>query len=425
MNHELIIESIKRLLTKSSDVTFDNLAINASIILENQDDVEFIKSYYNGEDVAIDENGATFRVKENASIVLNAKINYLLTPRKTDYHSASYQSFLATCLGDESINVSNLFVYEDWYYNIRSNDVLKLPYLIEIMEFIRHLQKQYYNTSQQKIVMFAKSYCEISLEAKEYSKYLKVVDLFNTDTEAYAYFDKLIKWLSSNSSSDDDNIKKSLLVHENERFTILASEIYDLVIDTEAKERIFKVLNSSETLYKSVMQKYALYLDDFKYSKFNEKLTKFANDFLEKVNKNISDLQTQVLAIPMASALLATFKPDSKLLWVTFLAFLIYSLMVLYTTFQQSFNLLTLENQIKDFKKTYVKENDELKEKWNKETHPIFKKICWHKWYMRFVLGFILIVCGVCIYNLANMDESLFIIYLIQELSHNLFNITA
>lgn len=96
MNHELIIESIKRLLTKSSDVTFDNLAINASIILENQDDVEFIKSYYNGEDVAIDENGATFRVKENASIVLNAKINYLLTPRKTDYHSASYQSFLAT-----------------------------------------------------------------------------------------------------------------------------------------------------------------------------------------------------------------------------------------------------------------------------------------------------------------------------------------
>ena len=126
MNHELIIASIKRLLTKSSDVSFDNLAINASIILENQDDVNFIKSYSNGEDIAIDEDGAIFRIKENASIVLNAKINYSLTPKKTDYHSASYQSLLATCLGDESINVSNLFLYEDWYYNIQSNDILKL-----------------------------------------------------------------------------------------------------------------------------------------------------------------------------------------------------------------------------------------------------------------------------------------------------------
>lgn len=419
MNHELIIASIKRLLTKSSDVSFDNLAINASIILENQDDVNFIKSYSNGEDIAIDEDGAIFRIKENASIVLNAKINYSLTPKKTDYHSASYQSLLATCLGDESINVSNLFLYEDWYYNIQSNDILKLPYLIEIIEFIRHLQKQYYNTSQQKIVIFSKSYCEIPLEAKEYLKYLKVVDLFSTNREAYSYFDNLTKWLNSSPSSNDDNIKKSLLVHENERFTILASEIYDLVIDSEAKERIFKVLSSSETLYKSVMQKYALYLDDFKYSKFNEKLTKFANDFLEKVNKNISDLQTQVLAIPMASALLATFKPDSKLLWVTFLGFLIYSLMVLYTTFQQSYNLLTLKNQINDFKDTYVKENEELKEKWDKETALIFKKIKWHEWYMRFVLGFILIVCGICIYNLVNMDESLFIIYLIHEMSNN------
>lgn len=426
MSQETVISNLKNLIMGSSTVSFSDQTIEGSITLDSQQKINLIESLMSGDNPAIQENGATFRLKESFDVRLGESIIFVLTIRKTAYHFASYQSFIQNCLTDNALESQTIMLYEDFYENLNNINYLKQPYLVEIIDFVHYLKKQYYTTNEEQFVIFAKSSCEIPIEKRAFLKYLDIVELYKSQSSTHEYFKKINDWLRAIPSNNlNEDIKKSLLVHEEERRTILAGEIYDLVIYEALQERIFKILMNSESLYKGVIHKYALYLDDFKYSKFNEKLTKFANDFLEKVNKNISDLQTQVLAIPMASALLATFKPDSKLLWVTFLAFLIYSLMVLYTTFQQSFNLLTLENQIKDFKKTYVKENDELKEKWNKETHPIFKKICWHKWYMRFVLGFILIVCGVCIYNLANMDESLFIIYLIQELSHNLFNITA
>lgn len=389
--------SLERLLKNSTDASFDEERIKGSIRLNSQSDVELIQSFENGE-----FSGISFQTP-SLSYAIGNEINYTLSLHYDENQYASYQNFLQHHLEKKSFNFTSLdyIIYEEFYLKNKDENYISLDiYLTNIIEFIQCLSSKYYYRDNQ-IIIFAKNHCEIPIQKNDYQNYLDIAKNYSENQHLLGSLLKFSQWLNSKNEIEDEALKKSLAVHESERYAIAASEFVDYLTTYEKPDRIFKLLKNIDSIFQSTLTKYFLYLDDFKYSKFNDKIAKHADDFLLKVNKVISDLQNQILAIPMAAAILATFKPNTPLNIFIYIAFFIYSAMVFYATSQQTYNLKQITNQINEF----IEENKiplTLVEKWNKEIYPINQKIKWHWFYLIIVYLFIIAVMIICAYKLSS-----------------------
>lgn len=389
--------SIEKLLKNSTDASFEEERIKGSIRLNSESDVKLIEDFENGEFF-----GVSFQ-NPSLSYTIGDEINYTLSLHYSENHYASYQNFLQHHLEKSGFNFDKFdyIIYEEFYLKNKNEKYISLSsYLINIIEFIQCLSSKYYHRDNQ-IIIFAKNHCEIPIQKNDYKKYLDVAKDYSENQNLLDSLLNLSQWLNSKHEIEDEALKKSLAVHESERYTIAASEFVDYLTTYEKLDRIFKLLKNIDSIFQSTLTKYFLYLDDFKYSKFNDKIAKYADDFLLKVNKVISDLQSQILAIPMAAAVLATFKPNTSLNVFIYISFFIYSAMVFYATSQQSFNLKQITNQINEF----IEENkipSTLVEKWNKEISPINQKIKWHWYYLVIVYLFIITVMVICAYKLSS-----------------------
>lgn len=392
-----IKNDIEELLKKSLNVSFIEEHIKGSIVLENLVDVNLIERFESGIHTTITFQTPALIYKVGDTISFNLSFLYI------ENHYASYQNFIKHNLdiSNSLPDIKNLIIYEDLYKVNQDQSYISLKKsLYSIINFIVCLSTKYYNRDHQ-IIIFSKNHCEIPIQPNNYEKYLELSQKYTTNQSIQNSLNKFHLWLNTTSNSDDDNIKKSLAVHEIERYAIAASEFIDNLITYNKNDRIFNLLSNIDIIYQSTLAKYNLYLDDFKYSKFNDKISKYVDEFLIKVNKIIADLQTQILAIPMAAAVLATFKPDTSLNLFIYLAFLIYSIMVFYATSQQTYNLVQVKEQIK----TFVSDNKiprDLEEKWSKEILPIKKKIFWHYIYIIFIFLFIIGVIFVCTLKLSS-----------------------
>lgn len=220
--------------------------------------------------------------------------------------------------------------------------------------------------------------------------------------------------MSSENNSNDENLTKALGVHQSERYSIAASEFIDNLITLDKNERVFNLLKNIDTIYQSILSKYSLYLDDFKFSKFTDKITKYSEDFLNKVNKVITDLQSQILAIPLAISAITLFKDTDKINSYIYAGFLVYLFIVFYSSCQQAYNLAHIKIQIKQFNEV-AKLPKELSTEWKKEIKPVNKKIFCHQIFLLMVSLFIGFLIGICIINI----DFLFILF--SKINHLYF----
>ncbi|MDC5672165.1 hypothetical protein OFN19_18200, partial [Acinetobacter baumannii] len=181
-------------------------------------------------------------------------------------------------------------------------------------------------------------------------------------------------------------------------------EFVDHLITFDKNERVFTLLKNIDTIYQSTLSKYSLYLEDFKYSKFTDKITKYSEEFLNRVNKVISDLQSQILAIPLAISVITIFKDDNKINVYIYAGFLIYLLMVFYACCQQAYNLIHIKAQINQFNE-YANLPKKLSPQWKKDIRPVKKKIFWHESFLVLVALFIGFLIGICIINIPYLYE--------------------
>lgn len=389
--------NLEILLKKSNRVSFSAERIKGFFRLQESSDVLLIKRLENGEVPHISFQTDALKYK------VGGEISYNISLLHTGYQYASYQNYIQHSLNTTTIPpVSNgsFLIYEDFYNQQINTDFksLIIP-LNSIIFFIRCLASKYYYRDNQ-IIIFARTHCEIPIQPNNFNRYIELAKDYLKSEPLLESIQKFTDWLVATSEVQDESLAKSLAVHENERYAIAASEFVDSLSSSDKNERIFSLLGNIDNIYQSTLSKYSLYLDDFKYSKFNDKIAKYADDFLVKVNKVISDLQTQILAIPLAVAALATFKPNTQLNQFIFFAFFLYSIMVFYATAQQAYNLQHIESQIKNF----INDNklpSTLDAKWFSEIRPVNKKIFWHKIYLIFVFLFISIVMWICTFYLA------------------------
>ena len=394
-------EQVLTLVKRSQNVKFSGKRITGRFTFEEKEDITLIQSFEAGDFVSI----AKFTTKDDC-YEIDKNINYSLTIVDTADQYASYESYIEHVLEDESYDTSpdEIIVYEDKYDFKNSSDNTLLPTLELIFKFINCLKEQYYFKDKQ-IVIFAQTHCEIPTMPSGTKRYLDTAKLYLSSVKTSkprssesgnlcTIIEKFTSWLNADINNDDDEVKKSLLVHETERNTIVASIVIDSLVGVEKEDRIFSLLQNLESTYQSVLSKYALYLDDFKFSKFNDKITEHSEKFLEKANDIITNLQTQILAIPVTIALISMAKFSAKINSLVIGSICVYSVMVLYATFQQGYNLWHLRCQINGF----VAENkipNALLNKWESEITPVKVKIITHA-------GYLLLVCALIIFVIVN-----------------------
>ena len=396
-------EKVLTLVKRSQNVEFSGKRITGSFTFKKQEDIALIQNFEAGHFVSIAKfitNDDCYEVDQN--------ISYALTIIDTGDQYASYESYIEHSLEDESHDTSpdEIIVYEDKYDFKDKNDGTLLPTLKLISDFIKCLKKHYYYKDE-RIVIFAQTHSEIPIRPRDNNRYLETAKLYLASSKKskpkklesgnlITIVKNFTSWLNADINNDNDEVKQSLLVHETERNTIVASVILDSLVGVSKEDRVFSLLTNIESIYQSVLSKYGLYLDDFKFSKFNDKITEHAEKFLDKANEIITSLQTQILAIPVTIALISMAKFSAKINSLVIGSVLVYTIMVLYATLQQGYNLWHLRYQIKGF----VAENkipDALNEKWKSEIKPIRNKIKAHTGYLVLVLALIIFVAVNCL----------------------------
>lgn len=392
-------ENVLNLVNRSIDTKFNGNKITGHFTFESKDDIVLIKRFEAG-DFA---DTAKFETKDS-NFKVNEKISFVIKIESIGNQYASYESFIAHALDDradiESLLDTNILVYEDKKKSKSSNTESLLPCLILIFKLIKSLEKHYYYKDKQ-LVIFAQTHCVIPLQVSKVERYLEIAKYYQSlnkvepSSKPSVTIKNFTSWLNADISENDE-VKKSLLVHATERNTIVASIIIDTLSGVSQENRIFSLLEDIDSIYQSVLSKYALYLDDFKFSKFNDKMMEDSEEFRKNAETIISGLQSQILAIPLAVALISISKLNVKLNELLVGSFLIYSLLVLYATAQQIYSSWILRKQIQNFI------NDQkipkaLTHTWVKQVKPIKRKICAHLIYLLIVIGFLIYIIFNCL----------------------------
>lgn len=387
---------LEQLLKISHKVDFNAQYIEGVVCLKEQCDCDLLQEFDDGRIAYL-----SFSTEAYSDFDIGDTIEYRIALLHTGHQFASYENFIFHQLDftQNGVLSSEYLIYEEKYKVSKGEEpissVLKL-----FADFIKTLSEKFFYRDNQ-IILFSKTHCEININPRNYEKYLDLARVYK-DLKLDESLKKFLDWLLIDNSSNDEGLNQALGVHQSERYSIAASEFVDHLITVDKNERIFNLLKNIDTIYQSALSKYFLYLEDFKYSKFTDKIIKHSEDFLNRVNKVISDLQSQILAIPLAISAITFFKDKVNIYVVS--GFLIYLLMVFYSCCQQAYNLIHIKNQINQFDE-FAKLPKDLSSEWKGEIRPIKKKILCHEIFLVFVSLFLGVLIGICIKKIPILYE--------------------
>ncbi|WP_199100244.1 hypothetical protein [Dyella sp. ASV21] len=95
-------------------------------------------------------------------------------------------------------------------------------------------------------------------------------------------------------------------MHRAQKLEILASTTFDLTSNLKAGERFEALLANMAELSKKVGDGYRLFASGFSYDKIKGEIQDANIEFTAKIHKTFSDIQSQLLAIPVATVIVAT-----------------------------------------------------------------------------------------------------------------------
>ncbi|OTK46959.1 hypothetical protein B9X71_08980 [Acinetobacter baumannii] len=399
---------IEALLALSSDLDFKNNSISGTVQPVSVDDIALINTF-------IDRTFNDDFQYEKITPKINEVSTYRLNLIRDEKNYASYQSYIEHKLDiNKKNNISDDDVIYESIIKVKSGEDDYISELKLFHKFLRALTDNYYQKDN-ILIFFSKNYCEVPIQIRSFNRYLELAKFYKENENSMKSFNEFLNWILE--QKQDVSVSEPLNIHKNELYVIVATEIIEHLTSIEKQDRIFYLIKNIESLLQDTKAKYGLYLEDFKYSKFIEKINKYADEFLVKVNKVITDLQTQVLAIPLAVAAITAFKETDKINDFIYAGFLIYLIMVFYASCQQAYNLKHIEIQIQQFD-SIAKLPKDLSSKWEEEILPVNKKILWHKAYLVAISIFIGVLAGICIINIE------FLYGLILEINYLIFFIT-
>jgi len=143
-------------------------------------------------------------------------------------------------------------------------------------------------------------------------------------------------------------------VHIEHKRAIIRSVIFEKYIDPEIS--ISRLAHDFDDFFKSVRNGYELYVGNFSFEEFKNAVEELRREYTLKINKVLTDIQNQVLAIPLATIIAAgqlkkVEDTTSFILNFTILFGIFFFSYILWVVIQNQQNSLTLLSDELDSKK--------------------------------------------------------------------------
>lgn len=175
-------------------------------------------------------------------------------------------------------------------------------------------------------------------------------------------------------------------VHLEQKLTILSEAVIDLVAGLPASQRFRHIMREVVDLAERVSAGYRLFASSFTYSKIRREVESAHAEFIARIHKTFVDLQGQILAIPLATIVVASqLKPADECgveVWTNlavvggawiFVLFLIASIVNQWLTL----NAVTLE--FKRQQQRLLKDFDQVKADFDTAFTQLSNRALWHR----------------------------------------------
>lgn len=242
----------------------------------------------------------------------------------------------------------------------------KIPHLLQsyhtLKLFILQLKNMatYTDVACKNLIFLGKKALALSIDIRtKITPFM--MELEQNNEESLALIRNFTQWLKNSDASN----------HRDEIKSILAFVLSDILMH---KPDIIQVIRKIEEINESAKAQYALYIENFSYSKFVKKLEENNEKFVRRINETINKILPQLLGLPFLAAIITAFQEEGNLF--VYAALFIYSLVSLLALRYQK----TILDDISDEINTYEKRGnipEALKMKWSgyeSKFHKLIKK---------------------------------------------------
>lgn len=227
-----------------------------------------------------------------------------------------------------------------WYQWAKSQNI-EINYIDEnnILTTVRLALKlkDIFYSHQNIVVFFSKNSSELSLIPHKIEDFIQL--LLSLTQEQRDAIDELCHWFGNDINSEHFHSKKSA-------FSIALTAI---LIDKEGRIQhdICDLLSDIVKIKAEAIAQHDLYLADFSFGKFVKKIEENTSKFTTRINDALGKSVTQVLGLPVATAVFNLAKVD--LHWGSVISLMVYTLLCAFVLFIQQCNLCHIEEEFKVF----------------------------------------------------------------------------
>lgn len=302
----------------------------------------------------------------------------------TDYIKGDFAS-----IHKSKLNNSEFYIFEDKYFDIEGIKLEKVGSYKCVKKLFECLDEMstYSDQTKKKLVFFSKRVIKV-----DYNINNIIAELENSikslTLESRSLIDDFCSWFS------DENSK----THIDEKKTIL-SQVLQNLIEKKSEITLVDVINNLELIFKGVKGQFALYIENFKYDKYVEKLEEQSEKFIDHINNSISKIVNQVLGLPIAIAVSAVIRgSQNDGFWIIYTVVIAYSIICFLALIAQKFSLNYISSSVDNYDK---KLPQYFNERWEDEKKHI-KGLIFRQLLLYWIMTMVIVLAFLySIYNLV------------------------
>lgn len=246
-------------------------------------------------------------------------------------------------------------------------------------------------------------------------KYLDVIKIIDIFSEAAAYLDvqkeelvffkdrKLsIPILYTEKDLEQLNKKESEKfisyfrddLHKDEKISILSASLFRMADSQTKNKRFAFLLHNIDNINSEIKIGYNIYVSSFSYEKIRSEIDSARLDYIGKIQKTLTDIQTQLLGIPISTILVASqFKEVKKCgsdFWtnsVVVIGCWIFIVVLWLTLRNQRVSLLEIKKEIERQENKLKEDYKDIISNFSNSFDDLFKRIKRVKRVLCFILG--------------------------------------
>ncbi|CNI71564.1 hypothetical protein ACS78V_17745 [Yersinia enterocolitica] len=348
---------------------------SGTLTLSNQAMVDSLLNAISGDNP--DDSGISLKGHPPSEVVLGKTVTLHIEKPRTGLGILAlnfdhYLKVVKSCFEERK----NYFLIDEHFSSKDTNTPECIERYRKLLNFIQHLKKSaaYFDKDKGELIF---------LESGKFS--LPII--YTSEQLLSANVDLL------------DKIDRTLTAdtHIEQKLAILGKSVFNL-LKTESSETRFKYLLSHlDELNNSYSDGYSIFVSDFSYDKIRDQLEAAKVEYTGKIHKAISDIQNQILGIPVATIIVATQMKKSNdfgyEFWVNIAVLLgcwIFSALVGLMVWNQKHTLEVIGEEIDRQDLLMKRKYKDISEKFKSIFKTLKSRIRWQKnilWVVLFVLG--------------------------------------